>query len=84
MKIKSSIYNENKIMQRKNEMKQLENSKIPLEEYEGTIIESEVIDEEKKCESGWYILYYDNFKKVYHDKCKGSKEGWNSSTYAVF
>ena len=35
MKIKSSIYNENKIMQRKNEMKQLENSKIHLEEYEG-------------------------------------------------
>ena len=81
MKIKSSIYNENEIMKRKNQMKQLENSNIPLEEYEDTIIESEVIDEEIKCDNGWHILYCDNCKKVCHDKCKGSKEGWNSSTY---
>ena len=56
-KKKSSFYNENTFIQLKLELKEKENSKIPLEEYEDTIIESEVIDEFKNCEEGWYVLY---------------------------
>ena len=81
VKIKSSVYNENTLIQLKLELKEKENSKIPSEEYEDTIIESEVIDEFKNCEEGWYVLYYNICKKVCHKKCKGPKEGWNSTTY---
>ena len=81
VKIKSSVYNENVLMNLKNDLKEKENSPIPLEEYEDTITESEVIDETFSCEQGWYVLYCDTCKKVCHNKCKGAKEGWHSSTY---
>ena len=81
IKIKSAIYNENELTKEKEEMKKLENTETPLEEYEDTIIESEVIDEEKQCDSGWYVLFCDKCKKICHVKCKGSNEGWHSSTY---
>ena len=81
VKIKSSIYNENILSKLKLDLKDKENSKIPLEEYEETIQESEVIDENHNCDEGWYVLYCDKCKKICHSKCKGSKEGWYSSTY---
>ena len=62
-------------------LKEKENLKIPLEEYEDTIIETDVIDEVKNYEEGWYVLYCNTCKKVCHKKCKGPKEGWNSTTY---
>ena len=80
VKIKSSVYNENTLIQLKLELKEKENSKIPLEEYEDTIIKSEIIDEVKNCGEVWYVLYYNTCKKVCHKKCKGSKEGWHSAT----
>ena len=81
LKIQSALFNEKELSKIKNQFYVLKNSKIPLEAYEDIIIESSVIDEEKKCESGWYILHCNNCKKVCHQKCKGAKEGWSSSTY---
>ena len=81
LKIQSALFNEKELSKMKNQFYELKNSEIPLEAYEDIIIESSVIDEEKKCESGWYVLYCNTCKKVCHQKCKGAKEGWSSSTY---
>ena len=81
MKVQSAMFNEKQLSEWKSELNILQNSDIPLEEYEDTIIESSVIDETKNCENGWYVLYCNFHNKVCHNKCKGSKEGWNSSTY---
>ena len=81
VKIKSAVHNENVLTELKLELKEKENSTVPLEEYEDTIVESEVIDEVVNCEKGWYVLYCNACTKICHKKCKGSKEGWSSSTY---
>ena len=33
------------------------------------------------CDSGWYVLYCNTCNRVCHRNCKGSKEGFHSSTY---
>ena len=41
----------------------------------------EIVDKEKNCDSGWWVLYCDSCKRVCHAKCKGSNEGWHSTEY---
>ena len=81
VKIKSAVFNENVLMNLKNDLKEKENSTIPLEEYKDTIQEYEIIDEKISCEEGWYVLYCNTCKKVCHQKCKGPKEGLYSTNY---
>ena len=48
-------------------------SQIPYEFKEEY---SDVEYREVKCDGGWFVLYFNNFNKVCHKKCKGSIEGW--------
>ena len=81
LEIKSTLFNRNELTKYQQKLRELEKSKYPLKKVINTINKSEIIEKEIKCDSGWYVLYCKNCNKACHGKCKGSKEGWFSSTY---
>lgn len=81
LEIKSTLYNRDELYKYQEELKKLENSKYPLKKITDTIEESEIIEKEINCDTDWYVLYCSYHNKVCHDKCKGPKEGFFSSSY---
>ena len=39
----------------------------------------DVVDKEIRCDRGWFVLFCNSCNKVCHKRCKGIKEGWQSS-----
>jgi len=71
----------NNLSKYQTELQSLKNAEFPLKKVIDYIEKSEIIEKEVKCDADWYVLYCDTCKKVCHDKCKGPKEGFSSSTY---
>ena len=81
LEIKSNLYNKNLLENYQKKLKELENSDYPLKKVIDTIYESEIVEKEIQCESGWYVLYCKTHDRICHKKCKGKNEGWFSTTY---